>query len=588
MSIATNSIVRRGGWGLAVSAAALLAAAAAPVGHAAPEVDLSPAGWQDGEIEQYLALEGVLGEVKPLAEGTSGLIAGSSSTLAMRAGLEALQQGGSAADAVLTGAMTQIVMNAGASVSYAGVLELVYYDAESGQVYSLDAGFNTVRAEDDPLTIPPLRPGPEATPEPRGRTVLVPGFMAGVQAAHERFGKLPFEQIFEPAIYFAEEGIPVTPRLGRWFGYRQEILSRLPETKAVFTQANGDFTKAGDVFKQTALAETLRTVAREGAAYMYQGAWAEKFIAAVQADGGKIRMDDLASYEPTWAEPLHVTYHGHDVYSIPEAFALAGGLNLLEAGNVSELGHYSDSPKTLYWMLKILREVRFNPDRGFLTGPGEPTAWLDKNIAADVWEGWQAERDQVPAASGQPGPGHSSSIVAIDKHGNVAAALHSINTSLWGESGLVIDGVSIPDAAAFQQYLINKTGPGRRLPTQIEPVIVLKDGKPILATSVIGSAIDYDTIRVLFNALDFGMDPRAALDAPALLGAIDERDKVAEGDFSGPFLEAVRALGLDLEVVERRLAGRYHGSGVLLTIDPESGRLTGGASAYLNGGALAY
>ncbi len=588
MSVLPNLVQQRWGRTLVLSAATLLVALTAPVGHAETEVDLSPAGWQDGEIEKYLALEGVLGEVKPLAEGTSGLIAGSSSTLAMRAGLEALKQGGTAADAVLTGAMAQIVMNAGATVSYAGVLELVYYDAASGRVYALDAGFNTVRAEDDPLSIPPLRPGPEATPEPRGRTVLVPGFMAGVQAAHERFGKLPFEQIFEPAIYFAEEGIPVTPRLGRWLGYRQAILSRLPETKAVFTQEDGEFTEAGDVLKQTALAATLRAVAREGASYMYQGAWAEKFIAAVQADGGKIRMDDLAAYEPTWAEPLHVTYRGHDVYSIPDALALAGALNLLEAGEVASMGHYSSSPETLFWMLKILREVRFQPEHGILILGSNRSVWLDKSVAATIWERWQAEPAPLPSAAGEPGPGHSSSIVAVDKDGNVAALLHSINTSLWGESGLIIEGVSIPDAAAFQQSSINHIGPGKRLPTQIEPVIVLKGGQPILATSVIGSAIDYDTIRVLFNALDFGMDPRAALDAPALLGAIEARDKVAEGDFSESFLEAVRALGLDLEVVERRLAGRYHGSGVLLTIDPESGRRTGSASARLNGGALAY
>jgi gamma-glutamyltranspeptidase/glutathione hydrolase len=560
---------------------------------AAEKVDLSPATWEAGEIEKYIALESNRGEVKPLAEGESGLIAGSSSTLAMRAGLEALKQGGSAADAALAAAMTQVVMNAGATISFAGILEMVYYDARTGDVHALDAGFNTVRAEDDPMSIPTasyMNPGEKPQPSPRGRTVLVPGFMAGVQAAHDRFGSLPFEQIFQPAIYFAEEGIPITPRLARWMEARKAILSRVPETKAVFTRADGEFHAEGDVFRQPAVAATLRAVARDGAEYMYTGAWAERFVDAVRADGGKMTMEDLAAYEPTWAEPLHVRYHGYDLYTIPEAFALAGGLHLLAAGRVSEMGHYGQSPKTLYWMLRILRAVRFDPERGILMGGTQPSQWQDKAVAAEVWQRLQDEAGghAGEAESAEQGPGHSSSIVAVDRDGNIAAVLHSINTVVWGEGGLVIGGVSIPDAASFQQYLISATGPGRRMPTQTEPVIVLKDGRPMLATSAIGSAIDYDTIRVLFSALDFGMNPRQALDAAGLLAAVDERERVTEGEYSDALIKAVAELGLELEVVVSPTASRFRGSGVMLAIDPETRRMTGCASAVSNGGALAY
>jgi len=561
--------------------------------RAAEEVDLSPATWEAGEIEKYIAMESSRGEVKPLVEGKSGLIAGSSSSLAMRAGLEALKQGGSAADAVLAAAMMQIVMNAGATISYAGVLEMVYYDAKTGKVHALDAGFNTVRAEDDPMSIPTasyMNPGEKPQPGPRGRTALVPGFMAGVQAAHDRFGKLPFDRIFQPAIYFAEEGIPITPRLGRWMEARKAILSRVPETKAVFTRADGEFYAEGDVFRQPAVTATLRAVARNGAEYMYTGAWAEKLIDAVRTDGGKMTMKDIAGYEPTWAEPLHVEYHGYDLYTIPQAVALAGGLNLLEAGRVSEMGHYGQSPETLFWMLKILRTVRFDPGRGILVGGTQTSGWLNKAVAGEVWQRLQDEAggDAGEAESAEQGPGHSSSIVAVDRDGNIAAVLHSINTVVWGEGGLVIGGVSIPDAASFQQYLIIATGPGKRMPTQTEPVIVLKDGKPVLATSAIGPAIDYDTIRVLFSALDFGMDPREALDAAGILAAVDERERVTEGEYSEVLIKAVAELGMELEVVERPMAGRFRGSGVMLAIDGESGRVSGCASASSNGGALAY
>jgi gamma-glutamyltranspeptidase/glutathione hydrolase len=301
-------------------------------------------------------------------------------------------------------------------------------------------------------------------------------------------------------------------------------------------------------------------------------------------------MEDLAAYEPTWAEPLHVRYHGYDLYTIPEAFALAGGLHLLAAGRVSEMGHYGQSPKTLYWMLRILRAVRFDPERGILMGGTQPSQWQDKAVAAEVWQRLQDEAGghAGEAESAEQGPGHSSSIVAVDRDGNIAAVLHSINTVVWGEGGLVIGGVSIPDAASFQQYLISATGPGRRMPTQTEPVIVLKDGRPMLATSAIGSAIDYDTIRVLFSALDFGMNPRQALDAAGLLAAVDERERVTEGEYSDALIKAVAELGLELEVVDSPTASRFRGSGVMLAIDPETRRMTGCASAVSNGGALAY
>ena len=112
------------------------------------------------------------------------MIAGTSGPLAVHAGLEALRRGGSAADAALTTALAQVALTAGSTVSYAGIMTVVYYDASTAQTYTLNAGYNTVQEEKDPGTIPTI--GSHS-----GRTALVPGFMAGVQALHDRFGRLP-------------------------------------------------------------------------------------------------------------------------------------------------------------------------------------------------------------------------------------------------------------------------------------------------------------------------------------------------------------------------------------------------------------
>ena len=131
---------------------------------------LSPARWPDGELEKYTELGRNGDPLHHVAEGTKGMIVSTNEALAIRAGLEALKQGGTAADAAITTSLTQISMAAGCWVSYAGIMTMIYYEAETGRVHSMNAAFNTVREEDDPLSIPP--PG-----NPSGRTALVPGFM---------------------------------------------------------------------------------------------------------------------------------------------------------------------------------------------------------------------------------------------------------------------------------------------------------------------------------------------------------------------------------------------------------------------------
>src|SRR5262245_58670767 len=239
---------------------------------------MSPEAWPPGELEKYWQLQITTNWPNPAVEGSKGMVAVTTEAFAARVGLEALRQGGSAADAALATALTQIALTAGSLISYAGVLTMVYYDAASKKVYSLNAGYNTVLEEKEPLTIPGIG-------MPSGRTVLVPGFLDGVQAAHDRFGKLPFASLFGEAIEVADKGFNLYGSLGRRIDYQKSVLTRLPETKREFTRENGDLYKAGDLFRQPQLAETLRKVAAQGTDYIYQGEWAKRFVAAVQSEG---------------------------------------------------------------------------------------------------------------------------------------------------------------------------------------------------------------------------------------------------------------------------------------------------------------
>ena len=167
-------------------------------------------------------------------EGTGGLVSATVSPIAVYAGIQALELGGTAADAAATTALTQIATQLGSVVSYAGVFTMVYYDAKTRKVYSMDAGYNSYLSETDPKSIPVSDLGPvlvKFVPKPteggaKGRETLVPGFMAGVEAMHGRFGRLPFRELFEPAVWYAERGIRISPALQYYFTFRAKALAR--------------------------------------------------------------------------------------------------------------------------------------------------------------------------------------------------------------------------------------------------------------------------------------------------------------------------------------------------------------------------
>ncbi|MYB07829.1 MAG: hypothetical protein F4Y24_15915 [Gemmatimonadetes bacterium] len=540
-----------------------------------------------------------------------GMVTGTTGAQAIEGGVEILKAGGSAADAAMSTALTQICMAVGSWVSYAGLMTMVYYDAESGEVHNMNAAYNTVAAETDPLTIPGIDlsagfGGFEA--EPNGRTVLVPGFMKGVEAANERFGKLPFRDLFAPAIVCAEDGFEYQEGNAAQYAYREQVLSRLPETKAVFTKADGSPYQAGDMFTQPALARTLRMVAEQGTDYMYRGPWAEKLVELVGDIGGRMTAEDLASYEVVWSEPARGSYHGYDLYA--HGSPAEGGIGLIEAMNlaelagVSEYGHYGESPEALFWLTQISR-----PGLTFAIGGKEAADGIAAMIGADLTHEtrvqketsaklWGAIQDGsfpgvvVPEGAAAP---HSDAVVAIDQWGNIAAVVHSINTVSWGTTGIFVDGISIPDSGIFQQGMMAQIEPGSRLPDPTNPGLVLRDGKPFMGFSSIGSGLHQRTIGGLISVLDFGLTPSEAVDKPALgsfsFSALAEDGSgpaaqgVGIGDYPAEFIAEVEAMGQPIDEDDAT-----RGYWIAIMIDPQTAELHGASirGLALGGRAVGY
>lgn len=537
---------------------------------------------------------------KPLAEGRHGVVVGTTGKRAVEAGLAVLKQGGSAADAAAATALTQVVECAGGYVSHAGILGMVYYDAATGKVVALNACYDIPSQEKDPLSIP-------KTGTPSGRTALVPGFMAGILTMHERFGKLPRDAIFEPAAKLADDGMAIEPFLGRMLQSKKDLLGRLPEARAIFYKPDGTFIKEGDVLKQPELAATLRATAKHGAEYFYRGPWAEHFVATVQKEGGVVTLDDVKNYRVIWEEPLTTDYR--DFSACVPGKSSAGGVTMIEAlrllhhANLPSRGPHATTPESLFWLMQVsscqaLMFLSSEQMKGLTGRDLTADERLKPETSEWIWEQMQAGKWPLAARKGKPAepgaqdktPKHSDGIVVVDQWGNVAAVTHSINTVLWGTTGIFVDGISIPDSACFQQEAMKRAGAGHRLPDPMCPMVVLKKGKPVLGSSAIGGGLHQKTLQILSSVLDFGQDAQAAVDAPAFLlpnyQTMPPTGQVEQGGFSDKQLEAVRELGQPVKVLSAQEAGLYRGYWV--GIQFQDGMLRGAGGRVLPSHAAGY
>jgi len=550
-------------------------------------VPLSGSAGEEAAEDEGSALFGRLDVTETVA--SNGLVTGTTGASAQEAGVRMLKAGGTAADAIVATAMNQVCLAAGSWVSYAGLMNVIYYEAATGKIYNMNASFDTVEDETNAATIqaPDFSKGLKgvAAIPADGRNVLVPGFLKGAEELVKRFGKLDLKQVTAPSIECATEGFPVTEGGVQQLAFRKDVLSRDPETKAVFFKPDGSDYAAGEIFKQPALAATLGKFADQGADYIYKGPWAEKLVQKTRELGGKLSMKDMETYDVIWTEPVHANYHGYDVYV--HGLPAAGGVNTLEAlaladlAGLSDMPYYAESPEALMTLSNITRVAVPLTYGGAAMGAAMQMdlsyeGRLNPETTAKLWAIMQAGHfpGVVPPKTA---PAHSDGVVVVDKEGNVAAMVHSINTVSWGTNGLNIDGISIPDSAAIQVPAVVATVPGERLTDPTNPGLVMKDGKPFLGFASIGAGLHQRTIAGLISVLDFGMTPQEAINAPAFgfteftaAGATGAQT-IGKGDLSPEMIAAVGELGLEIKE-EDSMRGYW----IAIEIDPETGELKGG------------
>src|SRR5262249_45342436 len=232
-----------------------------------------------------------------------------------------------------------------------------------------------------------------------------------------------------------------------------------------------------------------------------------------------------------------------------------------------------------------------------------PADRVKKENARLLWQKMHEPAWQKMLSATRPkstGDNHSAGVAVVDAQGNMAALTHTINTFYWGTTGIFVDGISIPDSASFQQENIARLKPGDRLPDSTSPIIILKDSKPYLASSSIGSALHSTTLNNLVNVLDFGMDLKKSIDTPNFMGPFFglgdgggpavpqwEKEVLAEGDFSEKMIEAIKTKGQAVKLLPK-LAATQRGYWAGIQCAPQTGKRIGAVPFWLNGYAAGY
>lgn len=475
-----------------------------------------------------------------------------------------LKAGGNAVDAAVATAFALAVTYPEAGNIGGGGFMTIYQD---GKPYFLDYRETAPKAASRDMYLDAdgkVRPQMSLV---GARAAGVPGTVMGLWQAHQRFGKLKWRQLVEPAIRYAERGFTVADRQ---FQYRGEAV-QLFAGKTNFAQYFGKM-KAGETFRQPELAATLKRIARYGAADFYQGQTAKLLVAQMRRDDGLISAEDLQDYRARWREPIRIDWRGNVIYTAPPpssgGVALAQLLGIKENRAADFAGVALNSARYIHLLAEI--EKRVFADRADYLGDPDfvaaPTAalvdpaYLKRRAAEINPQAISATPDIKPGLE----PRQTTHFSIVDRWGNAVANTYTLNFDFG--SGVVVKGAGFllndemddfsakPGAANAFGVVgkdANAISPGKRMLSSMTPTIVTRDGKVTLVIGTPGgSRIFTSLFQVLNNLYDFGMPLQLAVAAQRVHHQLLPKDTIYYDEYaplSGPVADQLRALGYTLQ-----------------------------------------
>jgi gamma-glutamyltranspeptidase/glutathione hydrolase len=479
--------------------------------------------------------EDLIGTSTQSAVGRDGMVV-AQEAVAARIGVDILKRGGNAVDAaVAVGFALAVTYPRAGNLGGGGFMVIHLANGQDVTIDYREMAPGAITAQSF------LDAQGNADPQKSRNSALgigVPGTVAGLALAEQKYGsgRFTLAELIAPAMALARDGITVTAQTLERSPFDPTRLKRWPSSAKIFFKPDGSDYAAGDRLIQSDLGDTLQAIAQGGPRAFYEGPVAQNIADAVQAAGGVMTVGDLKDYRAVERTPLHGTYRGYDIVSMPPPSS--GGVELIEMLNILEgydLAH-DDRAQQLFLMVEAMK--RAYADRALFLGDPDavqnPVARLTSKEYAATWRATIDPARATPASDIRAGGGvapegrNTTQFSVVDRFGNAVSNTYTLN--LFYGVGMVAAGTGVllndelddfaakpdsPNAFGLTGERANAPGPGKRPLSSMTPTIVLKDGKPFLITgSPGGSRITTAVLQVIVNAIDREMTIADAVSAP--------------------------------------------------------------------------
>jgi gamma-glutamyltranspeptidase/glutathione hydrolase len=483
-------------------------------------------------------------------------------------GMEILKKGGNAVDAAIaTGFALAVVYPQAGNIGGGGFMLI---RPPHGETVMLDY------REKAPLTATPTMYLDSTGAVSTGSSLIgykacgVPGTVAGFYEAHQRYGKLPWSDLLQPAIELAREGILIDRRMASSLSSKFQILNQFPSSREIFTR-RGESLQENDTLFQKDLAAVLQRIQSEGVAGLYTGPVAEKIIKAMEKNNGLITARDLIQYKAVWRSPIAIQYRGFTIYSA--APPSAGGIMLAEIFNALENIHVQqlglNSSELIHFWVEIERQVyadrsQYLGDPDFIKIPLQQLS--SKTYGEKIFQSVNPyySRTSTTVSPVRFESDHTTHFSVVDAGGMAVSNTYTLNDS-YG-SGVVIEGTGMLMNNEMDDFVIktgwpNKYGltggtanaiaPGKRMLSSMTPTIVTRsDSTLLILGSPGGSRIITTVAQVISNVLDHHMNIREAVCAPRFHHQwLPDSIFIEENGFTADVVQNLKRKGHNIKIV---------------------------------------
>ena len=544
------------------------------------------------ELFAYDRITGLPFATRSEVIGQNGMAA-TSHPLATQTAIDVLKSGGNAIDAAIAAnAVLGLVEPTGCGIG--GDLFAIVWDEKTNQLY----GLNSSGPASKKMSIDYVKQqGFEKIPAYGALPVTVPGAVAGWSALHDKFGKLPFENLFNNAIDYANNGFPVTELIAYYLERSSSVFKDYENFSSVW-MPSGATPKKGEIFKNPLLAKTYQAIAKTNGQSFYEGSTAAEIIKILNESGNPMSLSDLRNFSPEWVEPVSTNYRGYDVWELPpngQGIAALQILNILENYDIRKMGFDSAEYVHLFVEAKKLAfedRAKYYADSNFSSIPTtkliskeyalERNKLINMNNAAKRFDAGLEDGDTIY-------------LTVADKYGNMVSLIQSNYRGMG--SGIVPDnsGFMLQDRGEMFSMDPNHKNSligGKRPFHTIIPAFITKDNEPYISFGLMGGAMQpQGHAQIVINLIDFDMNLQEAGDAPRIrhMGSSEPTGEVME---DGGYLTLESGFSTDIRNQLTELGhtlkdekGGYGGYQAIMLIDDvyygaSESRKDGQASGY--------